>query len=308
MFNPPFRKGFSVIPHVFSMRKHKVKVSATFDDIFTSAEGVNSTIDTANTTAIYDADNDFYTNYNPGSPGTDCTVTRATAWFTKNPIIIIPTGVRILTETSTPYRLKTVTKSSVCTATSCSLYTDAHVLISTVSFVGDVATFNTTTENLDGSTAYRIECHSGANQYLTRKTTTTTFPYISVPAGLSETAGSQNGVDDTSYHWSFENIVVTKEIVDASTSDRLVQTNTLSASSDTTDYQLASTITTAGSATVQFKISFDDGLTWSDAKELDTKYSNSTPGTSIKIQILLNGTGSGNTATSADYTLTAWHY
>jgi hypothetical protein len=86
-----------------------------------------------------------------------------------------------------------------------------------------------------------------------------------------------------------------------------VQTNTITVSGNLTAYQLYCKKTIAGSGAVQFKISFDNGSSWSSAKDLNTKYTNSTTGTSIKMQVLLNGKGSGNTAEAENYSLMVWY-
>lgn len=90
-----------------------------------------------------------------------------------------------------------------------------------------------------------------------------------------------------------------------SASTKYVQTNTITLYGNITGYQLYSkkSINSTG-AKVDYKISFDDGATWSDAKELNTKYANSTSGTSIKLKIQLYQAGtSGDYAKASNYGL-----
>ena len=86
-------------------------------------------------------------------------------------------------------------------------------------------------------------------------------------------------------------------------SNKIIQTKTITVGGNLTAYKLLCSKTTSGTATVQYKISFDNGSSWSSAKDLNTNYTDPSTGTSIKLQILLNGTGAANSASASDYAL-----
>jgi hypothetical protein len=268
--------------------------STMFCDIFSDSNGYSNTLDTGNTTALYDSGSKKYSN----SGTTSQNQAHGVAIDASGNIGSSEhSGVRIYVNSACT--LKKVYVRSNVTASTCRLRDDSNNDIATASISGGEATFS---QSLSASTYYRI--------------------VFTQTAGWVHYTHGSNGVlpvNQTFINWTdgvFNNTLdsggyfgnaVSIDVEGAATTDKIVQTNTITVSSDLTAYQLYCKKTTAGSGAVQFKISFDNGSSWSSAKALNTKHTNATTGTSIKLQILLNGTGSGNTADAENYSLMVWY-
>jgi len=89
--------------------------------------------------------------------------------------------------------------------------------------------------------------------------------------------------------------------------DKIVQTNTITLPANITAFQIYCKKAVAGSGSMNYQISLDGGSSFSSDKNLDTKYTNATSGTSLKLKLKLNGTGSGNTCHLYNYALMVWY-
>jgi len=94
-----------------------------------------------------------------------------------------------------------------------------------------------------------------------------------------------------------------------SASTKYVQTTTLTMDDNLTAYQVYCKDALNGTgALLQYAISFDNGSTWSAYKDLDTKYSNTTSGTSIKLKFKLFAPDStGSYSKQYNYALMVWY-
>jgi hypothetical protein len=268
--------------------------STMFCDILPDSDGYSNTIDTGNTTALYDSGADKYSNSGTTSINQDHGLTlNASGNISSSE----NSGIRIYV--NSVCTLKKVYIRSNVTASTVRLRDDSNNDLATASISGGSADFN---YNLSASTYYRIVCTSGSGWIHYTHGTNSGLPvnqtFVNWVNGVFN-----GGTDNGEYFGNVTSI----DVEGNATADKIVQTNTITVSSNLTAYQLYCKKTTAGSGAVQFKISFDNGSSWSSAKALNTKHTNSTSGTSIKLQILLNGTGSGNTADIENYSLMVWY-
>jgi len=94
------------------------------------------------------------------------------------------------------------------------------------------------------------------------------------------------------------------DVVNASItpSDLIVQTNAITVTTAQISHQLYCHNVIAGTGTITYDISFDNGSTWDTAQALNTKNPRgSTTGTQMILKINLSGVGIGNSATADDY-------
>ena len=182
---------------------------------------------------------------------------------------------------------------------------DHCTIVDTATFSGDVATFSSPPSLTAGTRYYLLFGSTGIS--FTRRYNTLTFPISGTNVDYVSGAYSNAAMELYNVADTLINLVSITTGDPNTPEDKIVQTDAIPVSDDLTDYQLYCKNAVAGSGSVQYKISFDDGSSWSSAKELNTKYTNATAGTDVKIQLLLNGTGSGNIAEAENYSLMVWY-
>ena len=273
-----------------------------FCDIFSDTTGYDNTIDTGETTAEFS--NDKYVN---GGAGSD--VVDASGLSLSNSGSVDYWGFKILANVTC--LLKSLTKHASATPVDVGLATmnvgeTQGTLVATATFVGNVATFSSP-PTLTSGTRYFLYFGTAGGMWTRRYDTSVSFPINATNISYVSGGYTNGALELTDVNSVLINAVsITTAEVGVPT-DTIVQTETIEVSGNLTAYQLYCKNATEGSGSVQYKISFDDGSSWSSAKELDTYYTNATTGTDIKIQLLLNGTGSGNIAEAEAYSLMVWY-
>jgi len=281
--------------------KLEASVSATtqdytymFLDKFSDSSGYDNTVDTGNTTAVFDT-NKYANAYS------NETINLGTLGQFNEAGITTYGGYKITTKEACI--LVSVTKSTACTATKAYIRTSrGGSNIATATFSGNTATFssgNTLADNTD----YWIFAGADGSGYNRDMSNTITMPIT-----------SNTSMDIISGYWSDsdtpENKLrnITGITVSFGNADKIVQTNSITLDAEPNNYQVYSNNAIAGSGSVTYDISFDGGSNWETGKSLDTKYSYSGSGTdtSMILKLNLNGTGSGNTAQADDYAVMVW--
>jgi hypothetical protein len=269
-----------------------------FLDLFTDADGYSNTIDTAETTATFDTDIYKNTSYAEGDENT-----RANGiTFDGTSSVANYRGFKITTKTNDLY-LKKITKNGSCTSSTAHLLDASHNSIASASFVGNDATFTNT--NLNANTTYYFAVRSGGDSFTTKYTTglgvypinATDFNWIS---GYDGTSG-----DDTGAGMDVASVVVAQKT--ASYEDLLIQTNAITITENPVAHQVFCHNTLAGTGTITYNISFDNGVTWVTEQELNSKNTSVHNGSEMILKLNLNGTGAGNTATIKDYAVMLYY-
>jgi len=122
-----------------------------------------------------------------------------------------PRGIQFYVINNT--RLKVVTKSSTTDATKMLLLDNNLVLISSASFIGNTATFNTATEDLTAGNYYRLEAWGEGIDFKQELTGGTPYPQLSATSGvINATTGSLNGTLNSGNHFNIENITFSNSI------------------------------------------------------------------------------------------------
>jgi len=84
--------------------------------------------------------------------------------------------------------------------------------------------------------------------------------------------------------------------------DLIIQTNAITCTTAQTSHQVYCHNATAGTGAITYDISFDNGSTWDTAQALNTKNTrSSTTGTQMILKLNLNGVSIGNTSQADDY-------
>ena len=83
----------------------------------------------------------------------------------------------------------------------------------------------------------------------------------------------------------------------------IIQTNAETITANPVAHQVYCHNTLAGTGTITYDISFDDGSTWVTDQELSTYNSSVHAGTEMILKINLNGIGTGNTSAASDYSI-----
>lgn len=90
--------------------------------------------------------------------------------------------------------------------------------------------------------------------------------------------------------------------------NKIVQTDAATVTTAQTHHQLFCNNAVAGSGTVTYDISFDNGSNYDTGQALNTKNTRSAAtGTQMILKLNLNGTGAGNTAEASDYAIMLWY-
>jgi len=244
-----------------------------FVDILTDSDGASNTIDTGNTTALYNSDNKAYQN---GGDGTieDAEETDVTNTAVYVDVKTIECFDRFVS-TATNEVKQGVTNPETVTCKYTFHYTDE--------------TTDTDTESAT-TTSYVEKNYTNPNPEKT-------VSHIVIAMKLQNDGAGKMGYE--------KNDVVNYSVTP---SDLLVQTDVLTVTTGADDCQLYCDNTVAGDGEVTFDISLDNGSTWTEDLSLNTKHEiTSTTGTQCIVKINLNGTGSGNTALIENYGLLLYY-
>lgn len=256
-----------------------------FLDIFSDADGTDNTINTGNTDAV------FLTNkYANGSSSIDAHgKTFNNTYNTAN-----SGGVKIHTNTSCT--ITTVVKPPLSTATRCILENSAHTVLETVSFSGDTATLSTALTN---NTDYwvLVDNNGSAMNHRNADQGTAIFPINKTNINYISTW--INGLEViTTYIYDILSIETTN-----TPSNKVIQTNMQTITANPTAHQVYCHNAVAGTGSVTYDISFDNGSTWVTGQAVNTKNTSVHNGTQLVFKLNLNGVGAGNTAEANDYAI-----
>lgn len=268
-------------------------------DVFSDSSGYSNTIDTGNTDATFDTNLYKAVGTDGGTTSNDTTTMPYTRATTNN-------KQGVLFRTLHACKLVSIGLDAGHTATKCYLYnSDMSSLLATVNVTGgNLATFN---YDLENNTVYGV-CVDAEGSTYTRDYYDGS--YVGDFTGTNtKWIGRIEITPSTGMNWRQIRTLTTEIVGTPATSTKYVQTNTIILDDNITGYQLYSkTATNGGASAVSYAISFDDGSTWSDYKDLNTKYANSTTGTSIKLKIKLHAdTTSSNYAKASNYGLLVWY-
>ena len=258
-----------------------------FLDLFTDADGEDDTVDTGNTTAY------FSTNkYDNGTAIVDAH--GETGAGTQS--VTLKCGAKI--NTNTACTLTKVTKFGTSGATECYIATgaDGSGQLATASFSGNDATFNL---SLSDATTYYVLCDKGGSSFTSRGPGAT---YPISDTNLDWTAGVVSQSESSTEMRDVESVTTT-----VAPADKIVQTNMITITSNPTGHQVYCHNTTAGTGSVDYDISFDNGSTWVTGQSLNTKNTSVHAGSQMILKLNLNGTGSGNTAEASDYAIMLYY-
>ena len=263
-----------------------------FLDIFSSASGLEGSVDGAETTSVHSGV--YFKNSIIDTSTTD-EVTQA---FNQLAQTTTYKGTQILMKGD--FILTEIEKESLCTATKCYVYDNA---------TGDLlgtGTFSQVTHKvalavpLTDAKYYDIVCGSDGASYQQRDSDTQSFPYVGTNVNFikSRNFDGSSWSDDTAQaiNVKFATTSSVTEFVDA-----LVQTNAQTIEANPLAHQIYSHYALAGTGALTYDISFDDGTTWIEDQEFNTKNTSVHDGTEMIIKFNLLGTGAGNTAFIEDY-------
>jgi len=95
---------------------------------------------------------------------------------------------------------------------------------------------------------------------------------------------------------------------DITPANKIIQTNSFTIPSGITHHQLFCNNTLAGTGSINYDFSADNGSTYDTGQALDTKNTFAgTIGTTAILKINLDGVGSGNTSEASNYALMIWN-
>lgn len=267
-----------------------------FLDIFSDAGGYSNSIDAGNTTATFSTDK--YINLGNVTEATGAALgsTSATANTEEYGELI---------KATVACNIVSVTKNANCTATKINIYDKAApaVLLATANFAGDVATLATPLA-LTANQEVGIFCGS-AGGWNRRYNGGASYPIngtnINFTGSVGAAVGAWDASSDTTQVYNIASIVT------QTASNKVIQTNAITLDANVVQYSLYSTITTTGSGSVTYDISFDNGATWKTDKALNTVIEDVGTGTQGIIKLKLNGAGAANTAEAENYALAVWY-
>ena len=263
-----------------------------FVDDFTDADGTSDTIDTGNTTAIFSTDKYVNTSETPTGGTTE-----------DNPEAPVDTDngtgkVGMKVQFANTHSSLKVTKETSTNATKCYIQGSINGdVLATADFASHTAQFSGL--SLSATTDYWIYVDADGGSFtFDRKVSGATLPtdtgevnWISGCAAPAIDSGTRMfAIDAITYGQTFPN------------SDLIIQTNAITIPSGITYHQLYAKNSLAGTGSITYNISADNGVSWDEDQVLNTKnaFASST-GTTCLIKINLNGTGSGNTSQASNY-------
>ncbi len=256
---------------------------------FIDTDGQLNTIDTGNTTAIFDTDK--YKNLGLGSENNESHSYPPSNVFRSGTEKL---GMKIIPDEN--IKLTKVVKNSNCNATKCYIQTAyGSGILATENFVGNTATFD---QELTASTTYYILVDNDGNSYSQTNLSGASFPE---DTGLIvwHRGVNQSGSDQAAYSYGIDQIYFKTY----NYSDRIVQTNMESITANPIAHQVYSNFSTEGSGSITYDISFDNGSNWITNQPLDSKNNTVHEGSEMIFKMNLNGTGEGNTAEAEDYAI-----
>lgn len=173
-------------------------------DKFTDSNGVNNTVDTGTSTALYNSTTLSYELTADGDASNDNEGTLP------NPVTDIGSanqsrGMRIQIVNNCV--IKSITKHASCTATRAKVLRDDGTLITSASFSGNTATFTITgQEMLKSGNYYRLECDNSGSNYTTMRYDTAAYPYNGT--NFNYTHRSQDGTGtSTDYTYNITSVI-----------------------------------------------------------------------------------------------------
>jgi len=257
-----------------------------FGDVYTDATGYSNEVDTGNTTALFSTN--LYKNGGTGASVENAHGVVFDGTFSN----VNDYGMKILTNTAC--NLTKVTKSATSNATTCYLRDSSFTLIDTQSFVGNDATFN---QSLNNATQYYITTDgNGGNVQHHNKASGVTYPiadnHINWIAGWQDTADSSIGA------WDITSITTTAVLP---IENYIVQTNPITIPASKTTAIIVADETTAGTGTITYDISTDNGSNYQTAQTSDTEITLTNVGTQLILKQNLNAGASSGTASATNF-------
>jgi len=267
-------------------------------DKFTDSDGVNNTVDTGASTALFTIN--YYSLTISGPDGGDHIETALPLDSTQinNPDAL---GYRI-NATDNCY-LISVTKDALCTATRAVLKTSGGATISTATFVGHLATF-AAAQYLTVGTDYRVELDNSGAGYNNRYKNV-----FSTTAGtnISYVAPSKNGSDsDMSYNIAS---MITQDVLYVT--NKTVETNEIiSVASAPKSILVYGHKSTPTNTSITISVSDDGGATWGITGQAFDTYIDTTAlaGTSLALKFTLATTDTSVTPTISGYSVVVTDY
>lgn len=263
-----------------------------FVDVFSDADGASNTIDTGNTTAIFNTNK--YSNLTVGSSTDEAhgysegsTHSGADDYF----------GAGI--EPNQNLKLIDVTKETNCTATTCFVYDTSDNLLGSATFSGNTATFSEYILLSSGVRYYIVAGISGSTH--TRRYGGGTYPKNMTNMNYVAQCYYDVQTDQIVESGSDYSNLTSIKTATASIANKIVQTNMQTIDANPTAHQVYSKNTTAGSGSVTYDISFDNGSTWVTGQAINTKNTSVHAGSQMILKLNLNGTGAGNTSEAENY-------
>ena len=268
-------------------------------DLFSSAGGYSSSVDTGNTTATYDNTNKRYTNSSLQTDSQSApsgTSGGANNW----------NGYKVIPNVSCSL-YQVIIGSGYNPTTARVWASDGSTKLGTATFSGNTATFSPAVSLTSGSTYYiAVSSLSGTYTSASGGGNTGTVGRFNFQDKLYSNA-STNDPPTWNGGASQETIASLVTYLGSGVATGKVQTDVINVDGNIAQYSLYSTITTSGAGTVTYDISFDNGSTWHTGKALNTLNSDPNDGTQVIIKINLNGTTGADIATSANYALLVWY-
>ena len=268
-------------------------------DKFTDSNGVNNTVDTGTSTALFTIN--YYSLTVSGPDGGNHTETALPLDTTQ---INAPDALGYRINATDNCYLISVTKDALCTATRAVLKTSAGATISTASFVGDLATF-AAAQSLTVGTDYRVELDNSGAGYNNRYKN-----FFSVTAGtnISYVASSANGGDNINKSYNIASMI-TQDVLYVT--NKTVETNEIiSVASAPKSILVYGHKSTPTNTSITISISDDGGATWEITGQAFDTYIDTTAlaGTSLALKFTLATTNTSVTPTISGYSVAVTDY
>lgn len=270
-----------------------------FLDVFSDANAYDNTVDTETTTAT------FQTNKYQNTIGASAeTTAHGIAYASQD----VDSGTHgLLITVNNACAITSVTKYTQCTGTRCTIsnYATPSTLMGTATFSGDVATFTTPVALTVGQT-YDIAVDNSGASYTRALSGASAYPYNDTNINITDNV--YNAITTPSHAGDYAVSITSIATEDSSPANKIIQTNAITVTTAQTHHQVYCDNATAGTGTVTYDISFDNGSTWDTAQALNTKNTRAgTTGTQMIIKLNTNGIGSGNTSNVSNYGVMLWY-
>jgi len=269
-------------------------INANFErDIYSDSTGYLNTIDAGNTTAFFD------TNKYHNTLISEDNLTSLIGNFSGLDSYTNPSGV-ILETTSN----MSISKIQFVDGNATKGYIYEWVndetmgdLLGSATLINGLATF----ENpiiLDASTKYFLVDDGEGESYTAYWVHSVTFP-ISITGGsiIKSITNGNPGTND---------LIDVFEINSTIIENKIIQTNAQTLNTTPTTALIVANETTAGTGTITYDISTDNGSNYQTAQTSGTEISLTNAGTELILKQNLNGVGAGNTSETIDYGVLLW--